>query len=178
MPLVRSSVMSDGEKEDILKYLHTGKTIKETAYHFGRHENSIRELVKKLRPTTQLARSLILARASELTEKVLEKADVDQLIDILSRPNVGVFDPAPSAKGGGLGGGGNILINIQAGSLAAVNESEYVEGQVAKEVESPAGSARSLMAGGESFGQLYEDKNEDEVSRAPASLIADVPIAR
>lgn len=156
MALVRSTPMSDGEKEDILKFLHLGKSIKEAAYHFGRHESSIRKFLVTLRPTTLLAKATLLARASELTEKVIEKADVDQLIDILSRPNIGVFDPAPSAKGG-TGGSGNILINIQAGSLAAVNEVEYADGQEAKTVESPVGNAKSLMAGGETIGQLYED---------------------
>lgn len=152
MSLVGKKV-SDGEKEDILVFLKSGKSIKETAYHFGRSADTIRDLLKSLRPTTELARATLRARAMELTDRVIEKADTDQLIDILSRPNVGVFDPAPSAKGAG--GGGNVLINIQAGSLAAVNEAEYIEGQKEKSIDNPDGSGKNLMVGGESIGQLY-----------------------
>lgn len=121
--------MSPGEKSDILEYLEKGKSIKEAAIEFGRDPSSISELVRAMRPTTALARATLKAKASELVDRVLEKADVDQLLDVLSRPNLGVLESIPNGK---MGGGPiqiGVAVSVAPGSLPAVNEAEFIEGQ-------------------------------------------------
>lgn len=152
-----SIVMDDGEKNDILTYVkkYPQKTIREVAREFGRDESTISRLLKQFRPTTELARATILARASQLVERVADKADVDQLIDILSRPNVGVLEPV-AGKGGGSGGANvGILVSVQQGSLAAIaTNTETVPAAIDGETV-PEGGGKRISMGSVPVGQLY-----------------------
>jgi len=124
------AVMSAGEINDILIYVqkHPDKDIKLVAKEFGRHPDTIRRLLAKYKSTTTLALHTIRARANELVERVLEKADVDQLIDVLQRSNVGVLDPLKTAGGGG-GTSVGVLVSVNPGNLAAVDASTYDSGR-------------------------------------------------
>lgn len=118
--LTRSQI-SPGEKNDILVALaKPGATFKGVAKEFGRDESTISRLAAQFKPTDALARATLMARLSEMVDRVCEKADVDQLISILSRSNIGVL--APEVKGGSPGVNNQILVSVNPGSLAAVNE--------------------------------------------------------
>lgn len=67
------------------------------------------------RPTTKLATMKIQARASQIVEKIIEKAPTNELIDILSRPNIGVLEPM---KSGNQGGG--FIVSVSADSCGGV----------------------------------------------------------
>lgn len=131
-------VMSPGEKSDILAFIQKfpNKSVKDVAKEFGRAETTIRELIRRYKPTTTLARATLLAKASELVDTVLEKADVDQMIDLLQRPNMGVLEPV-AAKGGAGGGGNNvgIMVSVTPAHLAAVDASTYGDGVHAEPAE-------------------------------------------
>lgn len=123
-------VMSNGEINDILVYVqrHPDKEIKEVAAVFGRHQSTIRRMLAKYKSTTVLARQTILSRASELVDRVLEKADVDQLIDVLQRSNIGVLEPIKTGGGGGNTNVG-VLVSVNPSNLAAVDASTYDSGR-------------------------------------------------
>jgi len=122
--------MSNGEKSDILSYIQKfpDKPLSEVARHFARSESAIRELIAKLKPTTALAHATLLARASELIDKVIDKADVDQIIDLLQRPNVGVLAPM-AAKGGGSSTNVGLFVSVSPSNLPAIDASTYQDGK-------------------------------------------------
>lgn len=156
---VRVAKMSAGEKSDIIEFIESGKTIKEAAYEFGRDESTVRDLMLSLRPTTALARATLKARAAEITERILDKADVDQLIDVASRPNVGVLDVIPATRGGGVNVGLGIAVSVSPGSLSAVNETEFIEGQRRKSEElgeGPTGAVKRVLQGSVAVGEFYK----------------------
>lgn len=151
-----AAVMSDGEKNDILIEAQKGTPIREIARMFGRDFATVTKLLKGLKSSTTLARAMVAARSAELVARVLEKADVDQAIDILQRANVGVLEPL--AKGGG--GGGNhvgILVSVSPGSLPAVDSTVYTDGQRQLQQETDSVSARAVRVGGVNLGQFAGD---------------------
>lgn len=148
--------MSEGEKNDILVAWKTGKkTPQMLAREFGRDESTIHRLIAEFRPTTELAKAKILSQASALVDRVLEKADVDQLIDLLQRPNIGVLDPMVDPKKAG-GGPGGVLVNVQAGSLAAVNVLEYSQNALPTPDDDPTGSVKNVQLGPVVAAQAYK----------------------
>lgn len=152
----RTTQLSDGEKNDILVAWGGGKkTVRDLAVEFARDESTIRRLIEEFRPTTQLARATILARAADIARRVTDKADVDQLIDVLSRPNIGVLD-APVAASGKGNGGANVLINVQAGSLPAINEAEYRPTRGALPEPQPEGDIKNVGLGSTPLAQAYK----------------------
>lgn len=72
---------------------------------------------RMLQPTTGLATDYIRARAFRMARKVVTEASVPDLIDILSRPNVGVLEPIKKQEAGG----GGFFISVSADSCGAVN---------------------------------------------------------
>lgn len=78
----------------IVDMLDQGRTVKQIAYELGRQEPAIRRISRKYHPTTALAERLIRASALTLAEKVVKHSTVEEAIDVLSRPNIGVLKPA------------------------------------------------------------------------------------
>lgn len=118
---IQASKVSRGEQNDIwLALQEKGATIQSVAGIFGRHIDTVATIQRKFRSTTALASARIRAKALDLVDKVIEKGEVDQIIDVLSRPNIGVLDPVN--KGGTSGGlNGGIHVSVGIGSLAAVS---------------------------------------------------------
>lgn len=79
------------------------------------HPATIAEVWKRHRSTAKLATMKIQARASQIVEKIIDKAPTSELIDILSRPNIGVLEPI---KSGGQGGG--FIVSVSADSCGGV----------------------------------------------------------
>lgn len=76
----------------------------------------VRHHVTALRSTVALARMKIRAKASVMVDRIVEKAPTSELIDILSRPNVGVLEPAQK----GAQGGGGFILSVGLDSLGGV----------------------------------------------------------
>lgn len=72
--------------------------------------------VKALRSTVRLAKMRILAKSSAMVNKIIDKAPTGELIDILSRPNVGVLEPAQK----GAQGSGGFILSVAMDSCGAV----------------------------------------------------------
>lgn len=82
----------------------------------GRAHTTIWAVIKRLTPTTGLAADYIKAQAYRLAHKIVKEGSVEQAIDVLSRPNIGVLEPI---KKGEIGGGG-FYLSVQSDSCGAV----------------------------------------------------------
>jgi hypothetical protein len=91
-------------------------TYKGIAKTLGRHPQTIAKFVRRMRSTVSLAKLTLAANANRMVKKVIEKAPTSELIDVLSRPNMGVLEPRKSEGSGG----GGFFINVKAENLGAV----------------------------------------------------------
>jgi transposase-like protein len=154
-----SHPMSAGEKNDILVALaKPGATAAAVAKEFGRDISTINRLIAQFKPTDALARATLMSRLSEMVERVVDKADVDQLISVLSRSNVGILAPENKSTGGS---GPNIyLSSVQVGTLAAVNSDfkspDAIEGTVVNS-GGPA-EGRPIRVGAQLMGESSVDR--------------------
>lgn len=78
---------------------------------------TIAAVIRRLKPTTQLAQDYLKASAMRLAVRVVRNAGVQQSIDLLSRPNIGVLAPIQQAQGGG---GGGFFLSVTADSCGSV----------------------------------------------------------
>lgn len=114
-----SERLSAEEKERICELvLDEGKSKSEAARIVGRSVTVVAKVVETYRPDTRLATRLLKASTHTLVERIVAKADVEQAIEVLSRPNIGVL--APALKPGASMGGG-IYVSVAADSCGAVN---------------------------------------------------------
>jgi hypothetical protein len=98
------------------------------ATQFDRTPATILNLLKRFRPTTKTAQSYMEAQALKLAMRVVRNADVDQAIDVLSRPNLAVLAPAKEIASGPQG----FFLSVQAENLGAVRlATGAVQGELA-----------------------------------------------
>lgn len=69
-----------------------------TADRTGFSIQAVENVVKRNRPTTHAAREYLSANALKLAMRMVRNADVDQSIDILSRPNMNVLEPVKKVE--------------------------------------------------------------------------------
>lgn len=120
--------MSEGEKNDALALWKRGWTADEIGEELGRDPTTIYRLINELKDTTELGAATLRKNVAGLVQRLVDKAEPAHIIDILSRPNIGILEPVnKGTPGGGSGGGSSIVINVQPNFLAAVGE-DYVKG--------------------------------------------------
>lgn len=85
---------SDEELDIIVRRLAAGKSVSEVAAESGWAEEQVRDARAAFFPTKGLAKSYLLANTLRLARRVVEEANVEESIDILSRPDIGVLAPA------------------------------------------------------------------------------------
>jgi hypothetical protein len=78
--------------------------------------NSVYKIVDRFRPTAMLASDFLRSKAFRMAKRLVREADSGQLIDILSRANMGVIAPKSSGEGGNQG----FVLSVQADSCGAV----------------------------------------------------------
>lgn len=119
-------------------YRSQNKSINEscalTGLKLGKSPSAIYAHTKKLRNTTALAGDILKSGAADLARRIIEKANVEQAIEVLTRSNIGVLAPKSAGEGGG---GGGIFINVQAENLGAVKVG-VLQGQPATPLLDPA----------------------------------------
>lgn len=74
-------------------------------------------VVNRFRPTTDTAKMYFRARALKMAQRIVRKGSPSELMDILSRPSIGVLDAAKKADEAG---GGNFFISVNADTCGAV----------------------------------------------------------
>lgn len=83
----------------------------------GRSPDTIYNLVKRFAPTVEPAKAYLSAQALRLAMRIVRKANVQESIDILQRPDIGVLAPKQE---GGPGPGTGFFLSVQADSCGAV----------------------------------------------------------
>lgn len=107
----------------------------------GIPQTAVYSWVRRLRPTTEVATEYIRSQSLKLAMRMVRKANVDQSMQILSRPNIGVLDP--QGDGGG-GGGRQFIIGVAMDSLGSVKVGVQIGGN-----QPGADSSRRLGAASE-----------------------------
>lgn len=92
------------------------KAYEQLGEEFGKPPSTIRLLMQRFRPRTDLARAFLKASALRMAKKIVTHGDPGHMIDVLSRSNIGVL--APKTEGGQ--GGGGFFLSVQAESCGAV----------------------------------------------------------
>lgn len=82
-----------------------------------RHWKVIWQTIQRYRPTGRMARIYFQSRALKMARRVVEKGTTAELIDVLSRPNIGVLSPKQATGGDS---NGPLFLAISADSCGAV----------------------------------------------------------
>lgn len=90
---------------------------KAVAEELGVSWEAVQRIVVRLSPTTSVAQDLIKANAMRLASRLIRKANSDQIINILERPNIGVLAPKQDSNGGS----GGFFLSVSADTCGAVN---------------------------------------------------------
>lgn len=83
----------DEETEHIVNMLASGKSTLEAAAASGWSFEQVRTIRAQYFPTTGLAQHYLRANALTLAKRIVLEANVEEAVDILSRPNLGVLRP-------------------------------------------------------------------------------------
>jgi hypothetical protein len=97
---------------------------------------SIWAMLNRLRPTTDMAKMYLKAKAMRLVKRVVAKANVSEAIDILSRPGIDVLSPAQ--KGVDSSGPAGFFLTVKADTCGAVTVGAMVGPQPVKQLEEAA----------------------------------------
>lgn len=110
----------DQEREAIVKMIKRGAPDLDIAAASGWSEKEVRDTRAMFFPRASLAADYLRARALDLAMRVVEEANVEEAIDILSRPNIGVLEPVLKAQNQPKIG---IITNINTHTLGGVQPS-------------------------------------------------------
>lgn len=77
---------------------------------------SVWSIIQRFKPTTDLGKMYMKAKAYRMTKRLVKEAKAGELIDILSRPGMGVIEPAVKNEGGA----GGFFLSVAADSCGAV----------------------------------------------------------
>lgn len=108
---------------------------------------AIYRIVRRFLPTHDLAEQYLKASALTLAMRVVKRGNVDQAIEVLSRPNLGVLAPAKTESAGGAG----FFISVNMGDLGAVQVQSAPEPlalQKSGSTTSPVASPRGQIGEG------------------------------
>lgn len=105
------------EKTAILTLASKGRTIPQIAKSVNRAESTIARFLVRMSDTSVLAKATLKAGAVRLAERVVKHADVEESIEVLSRPGMDVLQPAAAA---GISGGFGIQVSVGVGSCGTV----------------------------------------------------------
>jgi hypothetical protein len=84
--------------------------------HVGRSAAVVGITINRLRPTTDMAKMYLRAKSLKLVKRLVKKASPAEIIDVLSRPSIGVLDPAKKEEAGRAG----FFLSVSADSCGAV----------------------------------------------------------
>lgn len=143
-----ASQLDSDTKELILEMLDQGITPRNIAYKIGVHASTVSRVKTKYSSTAKLATRLIRANAEVLAQRIVDRATVDEAIQVLSRPNIDVLKPITKNDGNT-----GIFISVGAASLGAFANTEEPMGLPPQPaiidvspVEPPASAPKKLDA--------------------------------
>lgn len=114
----------DHQKQEILVRFDTlrrqGRGIQESYKIIGEEVNRnykvIGELINRMRPTAGAARMYLRSKLLRLTRRLVEEAKAPEIIEILSRPGIGVLDPPAKTQADS----GGFFLSVEANTCGAV----------------------------------------------------------
>lgn len=137
---------------------------------------AIWNMLQRLRPTTDIAKMYLKAKAMKLVRRIVKKANVSEAIDLLSRSDMGVIAPAAKIEGGG-GGGFFLSVEVDTCGAVKVGAAAGVSGQLsssADSLRSPAvsdGVSRGQLAAFDPFAGVVGEWNEPTTSRTTQRIV-------
>jgi hypothetical protein len=147
--------MMDEEREYILKAIERGRTDAEIATKISWPIKEVAETRAEFFPTAGLAKYYLKSQALKLAQRIVAEANVEEAVDILSRPNIGVLAPAVKNAPGPMKA--QFLTSINPGDLGGVKvaaqittgeviEEQPVESAVEPELVVPLSAVQRLEA--------------------------------
>lgn len=115
--------IDEDEANQILGMRQEGRPLRAIAQRLGREKRTITRFLERYRDSRPQALAYIRAKAQTLAERVVELADVDQALDVLSRPNIDVLKPIPRDVAQGT----RVLISVSPGQCGAMAEAGLSE---------------------------------------------------
>lgn len=134
----------------------------------GRDKRTIGIVISRLKPTTRVAQMYARAKAYRLVKRVIRKASVDQAIDLLSRPEMGVFSPNKSQSGEGNTG---FFISVNAGDCGAA-KADIIDVSPARKELAPGDEFNPFSELQESYGENPKRGSNHAVHQEAETTIA------
>lgn len=138
-PISKSPRIRERELAEIMarykRLRRLGWQIMDACHHIGDKMgipgDTVYRITRRLAPTTDLAADILKANAAKMAVKVVKKGNVDQMLDVLTRSNIGVLAPEKHVSGPS---GPQFFIGVSADSLGAVKVGVQVVNQDPAEV--------------------------------------------
>lgn len=130
-------------------------------------EDTVKKYWKEYRSTAKLATRKIQAKSSAIVETVLKEASPGELIDLLSRPNIGVLEPM---RQGNQGSG--FIVSVSADSCGGVKVGVASGDMVPQLPEGPSvlgANAPETLLIEESYGEPRATSEEADSDSRPQS---------
>lgn len=130
---------------------------------------TVHNIIRRLAPTTDVARMYLRSKALVLAHRVARNANVAESMQLLQNPIMGVIEPVQK---GDMGGGGGFFLQINAQDCGAVKVGvQHVAAAPQTGVESPKTFNPFQLQTGEQYGsdtQVPRRPNQSQGSRADA----------
>lgn len=155
----------DQDRELIVAMIKRGTTNEDIAARTGWSPIEVRDIRAMFFPRASLAADYLRANALKLAQRVVEEANVEEAVDILSRPNIGVLEPAVKAPTGRpIGVFTTINTSTLGGVMAPTVETTVIEGETAC---SPTADRPP---------PVWPGKTDPDAASPPPSLVSRSPV--
>lgn len=126
---------------------------------------TIWHMLQRLRPSTDLAKMYLKAKAIKLARRIVRKANVSEAIDLLSRPDMGVISPR-MASDNAVGGGFFLSVEMDTCGAVKIGAGAQVLGQLPSSpdsLRSPADSGTKQLAAFDPFAGVIEGEWDEPI---------------
>jgi hypothetical protein len=117
--------LTSEERDWMLTLMDGGASNADVARKSNRSAEAVARVRADYFPTAKLATRYLQANALKLAERIVSDATVEEAIDVLTRPNIGVLAVAKAA----MDGQGNVFLSISTSSLGGVVDPGKLQGQ-------------------------------------------------
>lgn len=172
----RPSTRLTVEEQTIILRLHKeGVSQSEIARQIERDHSAISRFLKRFFGTTELAQAYIQANALNLAKKVVKHATVEEAVDILSRPNIGVLQPHKTEKSGP-----QILISFGQDSIGGIESRSGGSPNETKGLTGTPERAKLIGSGASVNHETHQTRPENRAdhSEGPSAARASIPAAQ
>lgn len=132
---------------------------------------AIWNMLQRLRPTTDLAKMYLKAKAIKLARRIVRKANVSEAIDLLSRPDMGVIAPR-LASDNAVGGGFFLSVEMDTCGAVKIGAASAQMSSSPDSLRSPVNLAQRQLAAFDPYiGEVEEGWHEPTTPRAVERVV-------